>query len=152
MQVLHLTEHNFYKLHKDVLWLTSFSGELVIYDFLLEFSSPSHQKEWFKIWKIKDQPNQPNHIKEPQSSHYLVVHEDTHLSYKRYKVGKLYFKGHPRYTSTNIHKHTLFLYFSNFSLIYILKKLKTKQKQTNKASKLDAYAWKRGKREISPWI
>ena len=86
MQVLYFTEHSFYKLHTDVLWLMNFSGEMVIYDFLLEFSSSSDQKEWFKIWKIRDQSNQPNHIKEPQSSHCLVVHEDAHLSYKRYKV------------------------------------------------------------------
>ena len=50
---------------------------------------------------------------EPQSSHCLIVHEDAHLSYKRYKVRKLCFKGHPRYISTSIHKHT-FLYFSKF--------------------------------------
>ena len=33
---------------------------------------------------------------EPQSSHCLVVHEDAHLSYKRYKVKKPYFIGHSR--------------------------------------------------------
>ena len=33
---------------------------------------------------------------EPQSSHYLVVHEDAHLSYKRYKIKKLCFNGHPK--------------------------------------------------------
>ena len=70
---------------------------------------------------VKDQPN---HIKEPQSSHYLVVHEDAHLSYKRYKVEKLCFKGHPKYTSTSIHTHThtLFLYFSKFLLFFLIKK------------------------------
>ena len=128
--MLHFTEHCFNELHTDVLWLTSFSGEMVIYAFLLGFSSPSCQKEWFKIWKIRDQPNQPNHIKDPQSSHYIVVHENVHLSYKRYKVWKICFKGHPRYICTNIHKHTLFLYF-----FFLLKKLKTKQKQTNKQPK-----------------
>ena len=86
MQVLHLTEHDFYDLHTYVIWLTSFTGKMVIYAFLLRFSSPSRQKEWFKIWKIRDQPNHTNHINEPQSSHCLVVHEDAHLSYKRYKV------------------------------------------------------------------
>ena len=28
----------------DILWLAGNSGEMVIYDFLLEFSSPSRQK------------------------------------------------------------------------------------------------------------
>ena len=41
MQVLHLTKHCFYELHTNV----SFSGEMVIYIFLLEFFSLSHQKE-----------------------------------------------------------------------------------------------------------
>ena len=31
---------------------------------------------------------------EPQSSHYLVVHEYAHPSYKRYKVKKPCFIGH----------------------------------------------------------
>ena len=39
------------------------------------------------------------------------MHEDAHLSYKRYKVDKLCFKGHPRYTSTRIHIHILFFIF-----------------------------------------
>ena len=90
-------------------------SEMVIYAFLLGFFSPSLQKEWFKIWKIRDQPNHTNHIKEPQNSHCLVVHDDDHLSYKWYKVGKLCFKCHPRYTSTSIHKHTLFFVFFLFS-------------------------------------
>ena len=34
MQVLYLTEHGFYELHADVLWLTSFSDEMIIYAFL----------------------------------------------------------------------------------------------------------------------
>ena len=50
---------------------------------------------------------------EPQRSHCLVMHDDAHLSYKRYKVRKLCFKGHPRYISTSIYKHT-FLYFLDF--------------------------------------
>ena len=37
MQVLYLTKHGFYELHKDVLWLTSFSSEMVMYVFLLGF-------------------------------------------------------------------------------------------------------------------
>ena len=73
--------HNFaMSKHTDILWLMSFSGEMIIHVFLLGFFSPFHQKEWFKIWKIRDQPNHTNHIKGPQSSHYLVVHEDAHLS------------------------------------------------------------------------
>ena len=31
-----------------ILWLAGNSGEMVIYTFLLGFSSPSHQKEWYK--------------------------------------------------------------------------------------------------------
>ena len=131
--MLHLIEHGFYELHIDVLWLMSFYGEMVIYVFFLGFSSHSRQKEWFKIWKIRDQPNHTNHIKEPQNSHCLVVHEDAHLSYKWYKVEKPCFNGHLGYTSTSIHKHTLFLYFfSPFFIFIFLKKLKTKQKQINK--------------------
>ena len=102
-----------------ILWLASNNGEMVIYTFLLGFSSHSHQKEWFKIWKIRDQPNHTNHIQEPQSSHCLVVHEDAHLNYRRYKVEKLYFKRHPRYTSTSIHKLILFLYISDFSFFFL---------------------------------
>ena len=37
VQVLYLIEHDFCELHTDVMWLTSFSGEIVIYAFLLEF-------------------------------------------------------------------------------------------------------------------
>ena len=128
MQVLHFIEHSFYELHTDVLWLMSFSGEIVIYAFLLGFSNPSHQKEWFKIWKIRDQPNHTNHIKKQQSSHCLVVHGDAHLSYKWYKVEKLCFKGHPRYTSTNIYKtYTIFILFFQFFFL-----------ESNKRSKKNA--------------
>ena len=48
MQVLHFTEHGLHELHTDVVWLTSFSGEMDIYVFLLEFFSSSHQKEWLR--------------------------------------------------------------------------------------------------------
>ena len=35
--------------HTDViLWLAGNSGEIVIYAFLLGFSSPSRQKEWYE--------------------------------------------------------------------------------------------------------
>ena len=40
VQVLHLTAHVFYELHIDVVWLASFSSEMVIYAFLLGFFSP----------------------------------------------------------------------------------------------------------------
>ena len=43
VQVPHLIEHGFYEMHTDVLWLTSFSGEMVIYAFFLGFFSPSRQ-------------------------------------------------------------------------------------------------------------
>ena len=48
MQVLDLTKHSFYELHIDVLWLTSFSSEIVIYAFFLGFFSPPSQKEWYE--------------------------------------------------------------------------------------------------------
>ena len=35
--------------HTDVIsWLASNSGEMVIYAFLLGFSNPSRQKEWYE--------------------------------------------------------------------------------------------------------
>ena len=35
--------------HIDVIsWLAGNSGEMVIYAFLLEFSNPSHKKEWYE--------------------------------------------------------------------------------------------------------
>ena len=43
------------------------------------------------------------------------------------KFKKFYFNGHPRYTSSNVHKHTLFLYFSDFSKKKFYMKNKTKQ-------------------------
>ena len=48
MQFLNLTEHGFYEMHIDVLWLTSFSSEMVIYVFFLGFFSHSRQKEWYE--------------------------------------------------------------------------------------------------------
>ena len=84
----------------------------------LGFSSLSRQKEWFKTWKIKDQPNHTNHMKESQSSHCLVVHEDAHLSYKSYKVKNFVSKAIqgtqvPIYTNTHY-----FCIFQNFSFFY----------------------------------
>ena len=87
---------------------------------------------------IKDEPNHTNHINKLQSSYCLVVHENAHLSYKRYKVKKPCFNGHLRYTSTSIHKHTLFLYFLNSpspSFFFIFK-INIKQSiKTNKTPK-----------------
>ena len=35
--------------HTDLIsWLVGNSGEMVIYTFLLGFSSPSHKKEWYE--------------------------------------------------------------------------------------------------------
>ena len=73
---------------------------------------------------------------EPQSSYCIVVHEDAHLSYNRYKVKKLCFNGHPKvhkyqYTQT----HTVFVFFIFFPLLIFFKKLlkeKTKQNKHNK--------------------
>ena len=52
------------------------------------------------------------------------------------KFKKLCFNGHPRYTSTNVHIHTLFLYFSDFSIFFIWKK-KNKNWKINKQSMLN---------------
>ena len=60
------------------------------------------------------------------------MHEDAHLSYKRYKVEKLCFKGHPRYTSTNIHKQIVFVFFKKFSFFILFYwKPKTNKHTTN---------------------
>ena len=34
--------------HRCYTWLVSFSGEMVIYTFLLGFFTPSHQKKWYE--------------------------------------------------------------------------------------------------------
>ena len=67
---------------------------------------------------------------EPQSSHCLVVHEDAHLSYKRYKVKKPCFhaKLH-KYQYTHI--HIVFVFSKIF--LFLLKK---KKKQTNKQANI----------------
>ena len=127
MQVLHLTEHGFYEMHTNIVWLTSFSGEMIIYDFLLGFSSPSRQKEWFKIWRISDQPNHTYHIKELQSSHCLIMHEDAHL--KLYKVKNFVSKviqgiRVPVYTNTQC-----FFIFEIFTSFFYPKKKKTWNKE-----------------------
>ena len=72
-------------------WLASFSGEIVIYAFLLEFSSPSCQKEWlkYKEWKITW-----SYSSQTQATKLtcFVVHRDAHLSYKKYKIKKTLFQ------------------------------------------------------------
>ena len=117
VQVLHLTEHDFYELHTYVLRLMSFSGKMVIYAFFLGFFYSFSVKKSNMNMNDKRSTNYTHHKNEPQSSHCLIVHWDAHLSYKWYKVEKLCFKGHPKYTSTKI--HTLFLYFSNFSILLL---------------------------------
>ena len=80
----------------------------------------------------------------------LVVHWDAHLSYKCTKFRKLCFNGHPRYTSTNIHKHTLFLYFSDFSFFYLFFLWKT-NKAKLKTTKTKT--WKRNTQSIKlDWL
>ena len=87
---------------------------------------------------IKDQPNHTNQIKEPQSSHCLVVHQDDHISYKWYKVKNFVSKAIPRYISTSIHKHTH--YFCIFQKKNIEKNLKQSIK-TNKQTMHQKLDW-----------
>ena len=42
------------------------------------------------------------------------------------------FRCHPRYTSTSVHKHTLFLYFSDFPPFFIKSKKKKKKNKNKK--------------------
>ena len=108
-----------------VRWLSMpFSKDFLVISF----------KKSDKDMNDKDQPKHTNHINEPHSSHCLIVHEDAHLSYKWYIVDKFCFKCHQRYTSINIHKHTLFLFFFFqifFLLFFIFILLKNWTKQTN---------------------
>ena len=62
---------------------------------------------------------------EPQSSHCLVMHEDAYLSYRRYKVKKYWFFGHPKvhkYQYTQI--HTVFIFFIFFIICLFLRAIK----------------------------
>ena len=107
------------------IWLAGFSGEMIIYVSLLEFSSPSYQKEWKITWSYSSQT-------QAAKLTCLVVHRDAHLSYKRYKVYKLCFKCHPRYTSTNIHNTHCFCIFLIFQFLLLFlwkKKCKTENNQ-----------------------
>ena len=61
--------HNFaMPKHIDIYsWLAGFSGEMVIYAFLLRFFSPSHQKSDMSV-KYKRLLNRTHHKHKPQSS------------------------------------------------------------------------------------
>ena len=61
--------------------MMSFSGEMVIYAFLLGFLVIPVKKS-DKVMNDKRLTKSYKTHNEPQSSHYLVVHEKTHLSYK----------------------------------------------------------------------
>ena len=61
----------------------------------------------------------------PQSSHCLVMHGDAHLSYKRYKVKKPCFNGHPKvhkYLYTHTHYFCVFQKISFFIFFFLLLK------------------------------
>ena len=63
--------------------------------------------------KYKRQLNLTHHKQRATKITCLVGHRDSHLIYKRYKVQKKIFNGHPRCTSINVHKtHTVFVFFS----------------------------------------
>ena len=65
--------------------------------------------------KYKRQLNLTHHKQRATKITCLVVHRDSHLIYKRYKVQKKIFNGHPRCTSINVHKtHTVFVFFLLF--------------------------------------
>ena len=121
-EVLHLTEHGFYELHIDVVWLTSFSGEMVIYAFSLIIFLVLPLKKSDKVMNDKRLTKSYKSHNEPQSSHCSIVHKDTHLSYERYKIKKPCSKGLPKvhkyqYTQT----HTIFVFFRFFPPFFYLK-------------------------------
>ena len=62
--------------------------------------------------KYKRQLNLTHHKQRATKITYLVVHRDSHLIYKRYKVQKKIFNGHPRCTSINVHKTHCFCILS----------------------------------------
>ena len=64
--------------------------------------------------KYKRQLNLTHHKQRATKITCLVVHRDSHLIYKRYKVQKKIFNGPPRYTSINVHKtHSVFFFFGS---------------------------------------
>ena len=65
--------------------------------------------------KYKRLLNLTHHKHEPQRSLTYFCIEMLIKDTKNTKFRKLCFNGHVGYTSTNVHNHILFLYFSNFS-------------------------------------
>ena len=131
MQVLHLTEHDFYELHTNAWWLTSFSGDMVIFVFLLRFFSPSYQKRVIKIWIIKRLTKSCKSHKQATNLILLSCAWRCHLSYKRYKVHKYFsdvIQGTQVLVYTNIHYFCIFQIFP----LFFIKSKKKKKKNKNK--------------------
>ena len=108
-------------------WLV-FSGKMVIYAFLLVFLVVLVKKNDKDMNDKRLTKSYKSHNK-LQSLHRLVVQEDANLSYKRYKVEKLCFKGHTRYISTSI--YTYRHYICNFKIFPIFLLLESKEIKTN---------------------
>ena len=82
---------------------------------------------------IKDEPNHTNHVKKLQSSHCLVVHENVHLSYKRYKVKNFVSKAiQGTQVPLYINLHYFYIFQNVPSFIFKKKKKKLKTKHKNK--------------------
>ena len=72
----------------------------------------------------------------PQSSHCLVMHGDAHLNYKRYKVKKPCFNGHPKvhkYLYTHTHYFCVFQKISFFIFFSFIESNKRIKKMQNNA-------------------
>ena len=82
--------------------------------------------------KYKRLLNRTHHKHEPQSSLAQLCIEMLVQATRNTNFRKLYFNGHPRYTITNIYKHTLFLYFSDFDFDFEKKKKLNNQTKTDK--------------------
>ena len=80
----------------NVLWLMSFRGEIVIYALFLQIFLVFSIKKSDIDMKDKRLTKLYRSHNESQSSNFLVMHEDAHLSYKRFKVKKSCLKGHPK--------------------------------------------------------
>ena len=114
---------------------------MVIYAFLLRFFSPSVKKSDKDMNDKRLTKSYESHNK-PQSSHYLVVHEYVHLSYRRYKVKQPCFFGHLKvhkyqYSQTHIIFVFVFFFFLKIFPFYLLKEKKnyTKKKNIVKSNK-----------------
>ena len=69
--------------------------------------------------KYKGQLNLTHHKQRATKLTCFVLHRDSHLIYKRYKVQKKNFNGHSRCTSINVHKtHTVFVFFFFFFFFF----------------------------------